>query len=159
MLCGFDKEKTMVKFFLCVVAFISVFLVNRVEALDAVSFVAKKDLQDEYVKKIAEKKIEDAIQEEKFEEKKVVQEDASSLVNKETEELLSEKEKRLAKRRAEIAEERANEKSRFKRKAIENTEKREKKYDEMMKRKQEKASRFQKKAAEEQKKDKKKKND
>ncbi len=64
------------------------------------------------------------------------------------EKLLSEKEKKLMLWRAQIAEERANETSRFKKKAIENTIKREKKYEEIMKRKEEKASRFQKAAME-----------
>ena len=49
-------------------------------------------------------------------------------------------------RRAEIEKERANEKSRFKLKAIENTKKREERYQEIMDRKKENASRFQKKA-------------
>lgn len=49
-------------------------------------------------------------------------------------------------RRAEIEKERALVKSRFKKKAIENTRAREEKYQEIMERKKEKASRFQKKA-------------
>ena len=63
--------------------------------------------------------------------------------------LMSNKERRLMERRQEIAEERARETSRFKKKAIANTEAREEKYEEIMKRKQEKASRFQKAAMEE----------
>lgn len=62
--------------------------------------------------------------------------------------LMSRKEKREAARKAEIAEERAQETNRFKKKAIEDTEAREKKYEEIMERKQQKASRFQKEAAE-----------
>ena len=55
---------------------------------------------------------------------------------------------RLQKRREAIAIERANETSAFKKKAIANTERREKKHEEILKRKQEKESRFQKAARE-----------
>lgn len=62
--------------------------------------------------------------------------------------LISAKEKRRNDRLAQIAEERAKETNRFKKKAIQNTEAREKRYEEIMERKQQKASRFQKAAAE-----------
>ena len=66
----------------------------------------------------------------------------------ETPAFISAKEKRKNDRLAQIAEERAKETNRFKKKAIENTEAREKKYEEILERKQQKASRFQKAAAE-----------
>ena len=83
------------------------------------------------------------------EEAKKLEEEKKALKQAHEEEenaLMSDRERRLAKRRAEIAAERAAETSRFKKKAIENTIRREKKYEEIMQRKQEKASRFQKKA-------------
>ena len=55
---------------------------------------------------------------------------------------------RIEKHRIELAQERAREKNKFKKRAIENTIKREKKHIEMLKEKQERESRFQKKARE-----------
>ena len=96
---------------------------------------------------VLEQNVDVEIDTEKADDDTILAKDTKKVIENKNEEGDEEK-SRLQRRREELAIERAMETSRFKKKAISNTERREKRHEEILREKRENESRFQKKARE-----------